>query len=124
MQAQQFYEQSQQAEEQLAHLDGQIEQLTEFTGHLKFFEENPEQETFASLGKGVYFPAKIQDKKLLVNSGAGIFVEKTIAEARELVLSQIKQLHEFRVGLQRMLDGFAQELEKIAKNIEQERPSK
>ncbi len=53
------------------------------------------EETYFGLGGGIYVPARVnKGKKLIVNVGAGVFVEKTIEELKEDVKKRIAEIEE------------------------------
>lgn len=116
--AQQYYEQSQQTEEQLLALREQLHQLAQFRESLEGFQHADKKEIFASFGRGIFFPAEIKSKDVLVDVGAGIFVKKTLSEAQTLVDKQIAKLHELRQTLQHLSETLSVKLEEIARSME------
>jgi len=74
-------------------------------------KEDENAELLVPIGGGSYIKAKLQEKdKVLVGMGAGITIEKTLAQAKETVQNRISQLEKTRTALQQQ---FTQVVERI-----------
>ncbi len=87
---------------------------------LKALSQNPESETLAPIGMGIYMPTKFSsDSKAIVHVGAGVAVEKDISSATNYLEAKIKEI---QVALQdtaaKKHDGLAQ-FEQIKSQINQ-----
>lgn len=112
------------------------EQLEEFAGQIHAFEERLQQveqhlselaavaesvrelssvgegELLVPLGAGVFSPANLQqERKLFMNVGAGVVVEKDASEAVALIRAQMDQLEQFRVEVQGSLDELRKQMQ-------------
>ena len=99
-QAVQFVQQMQTLETYLSELSG-LEQnllgaLRDAAGvieSINAMRQSPESDTLMPLGMGVFVPTKIMaGRKIVVDIGAGVAVEKDHASAINLLESQIKEL--------------------------------
>jgi len=74
-------------------------------------KEEENADLLVPVGGGSYVKAKLQEKNtVLVGMGAGVTVEKTLAQAKETVQNRISQLEKTRASLQQQ---FTQIIEKI-----------
>jgi len=112
-------------EEQMQQLQHQIEQLSqnisEFEHSIKSLDElkgKSGEETFVPLSGGIYAKANLQDTgKFVVNVGAGIAVEKSLEQTKEIIERQLTEMKGYKdqmsKGLQ-LLASRAQEIEEMA----------
>ena len=74
-------------------------------------KEEENADLLVPVGGGSYVKAKLQEKNtVLVGMGAGVTVEKTLAQAKETVQNRISQLEKTRASLQQQ---FTQIIERI-----------
>lgn len=113
----------QQSNEIKVHLDFIIAQITEleiFSKDLSLLKEEEKEETLSYIGRGVYLPSKITDKKLFVEVGSGVIVRKTIEETLSIIENQTKSLKESKLHLTGELDKYAEmiysAIEKVKKS--------
>lgn len=113
----------QQSNEIKVHLDfiiGQITELEIFSKDLSLLKEEEKEETLSYIGRGVYLPSKITDKKLFVEVGSGVIVRKTIEETLSIIENQTKSLKESKLHLTGELDKYAEmiysAIEKVKKS--------
>jgi prefoldin alpha subunit len=105
-------------ESTLNFVETQIVELKGFNESIDSLNKADSDEFFAPLGKGVFIRSKKISDTLLVDAGAGVFVNKTSEDAQTLIAQQIKKLEEIKVTLTNQLGEFAQELDRIRKSIE------
>ncbi len=75
-------------------------------------EEKEEAPLIVPIGGGSYIKAKLESaEKVIVGMGAGVSVEKSLAEAKETVGNRISQLENSRRTLQQQLTQVAQKME-------------
>lgn len=79
-------------------------------------KENEKSELLVPIGGTSYIKAKLENPdKIIVGMGAGVSVEKTRLEAREIIKKRLEDLEKARASLQQQ---FAQVAEKINLNRE------
>jgi len=67
-------------------------------------KEQPDAPLFVPIGGGSYVKAKLESSdKVIVGMGAGVSIEKTMAEAKTTVQNRIGELEKTRVSLQQQL---------------------
>ena len=84
-------QQIQQSQQQLQMLSKQVQELKALSENTKEISKTKENsEMYTNLGVGVHLKSQIKDiKHLLVNVGAGIFVQKTPEETIKIVDKQV-----------------------------------
>lgn len=79
-------------------------------------KERENSELFVPIGGSSYIRARLENPdKIVVGMGAGISVEKTLQEAREIIRKRLESLEKTRMSLRQQL---AQVLEKISEDRE------
>ena len=88
-----------QIKEQLKALDAQATELKNLSENLDELEKvSEDSESLIPVNSGVYLKGKITDKKkVIINVGSNIMVEKDIESAKHMVESQINQISDVRV---------------------------
>jgi len=109
-------EQMNQVQHQIGHLEGNISEFENSLASLKEIEGKDGEESFVPLSPGVYAKARIADtKKLVVNVGAGVAVEKSPQETAKIIEKQLNEMRQYREqmikGLQ-LLGARAEEVER------------
>ena len=67
-------------------------------------KENPEAPLFVPIGGGSFVKAKLESSdKIIVGMGAGVSIEKTIAEAKTTVQSRISEIEKTMMSLRQQL---------------------
>lgn len=78
-------------------------------------KESPDAPLFVPIGGGSFIKAKVESvEKVIVGAGAGVSVERSMAEAKETVQSRIGDLEKTRTALQ-------QQLVQVVDRIQQDR---
>lgn len=79
-------------------------------------KEKENSELLVPIGGGSYIRAKLENPdKVIVNMGAGVSIEKTLQEAKEIIKKRLENLEKTRTSLQQQ---FAQVLENISMDRE------
>jgi prefoldin alpha subunit len=100
--------------EQLKIIEQQISELSTFEEELGIIKEKSSQDMLVQIGKSVFAQVKIDpSSKLLVDVGAGYFINKNIDEVKLIVLEQKKRLESFKLQMSPELDKITQELQSI-----------
>jgi prefoldin alpha subunit len=75
-------------------------------------KEKENSELLVPIGGNSYIKAKLEDpEKVIVGMGAGISVEKTIQEAKEIIKTRLENLEKTRMSLQQQLAQIAERIE-------------
>jgi len=115
----QKYEYSKDLDDKVKVVEKEMSELETFELHLKEIDQSKDKHMLASLGKGVYIPTDITNKKLFVDVGAGILTRKTPAEAQKVISGQLKRLQEMRLLLGHTIETINQELQDLVAQIEE-----
>jgi prefoldin alpha subunit len=111
MQVQMIEQQSNQLNQQLQLIEQNIAEMQELELSLHEIDKKDSKEILANIGKRIYIPVEIKDKKLIVEVGNKNFVKKTIPETIVVIKDQTKKLEEER-------DRIVNELEDLQKKVE------
>lgn len=113
--------------QQLELIDQNILEMQELKRSLAEVEKDNSKEILASLGRGIYIPVEIKDKKLIVEIGKKNLIKKTIPETINLIEEQINKLSIGKESIRRKLEDLQDEIENIAsedeKNISEHKHS-
>lgn len=106
-----------------AHLENIDEQISELNSNKlvlsKFSELTVGDELRVPLTSGVYIKGELKDtKKVLINVGANVAVEKTPAEVEEILGGQITELSSYRENLVGQMKVYINRIEQIQKEFE------
>lgn len=124
MRAAELQQYSEQAEQQLALINNELVEMSNFEKNVDAFSKNSQKEIISSIGKGVYAKALLADKDFLVNVGSGVLVKKTPEETKKVVKSQLEKLEEAKAGLLAQMELFHNELYQLVGEIEKLRAEK
>ncbi len=107
------------------HLERLDQQLTEVVSMRKSLEEFKElegtEELKVPITSGIFACATLKSsKKVQVNVGSGIVVDKTIDQAIEMITSQLDQMAEYREQVLEQFNQLIQKAESLAKEIQGE----
>ncbi len=92
IQLQMMEQEARQLEQQLQLITQHLEDMEQLKSGLDELEKSENKEILANIGKGIYIPAEIKNKELLVEIGNKNLVKKTIPEAKEIIDEQVKKL--------------------------------
>jgi prefoldin alpha subunit len=109
-------------QQQIERVEEQISQINDIKHSLdQIAHANGGEESYVPLANGIFVRAKLEKvDDVLINVGASVCVKKSIAEAKELMDKQLKDILMFRSELMQRLENTykeAQELEKKAREI-------
>ncbi|MEK6935662.1 MAG: prefoldin subunit alpha [Nanoarchaeota archaeon] len=85
-----------QLEQQLQIIEQHISDMQKINNGLDEIEKTQDKEILANIGKGIYIPAQIKSKDLIVEIGSKNFVKKTIPETKKIIEEQLKKLIAFK----------------------------
>jgi len=110
MQIQMMEQEGQQLNEQLQMIDRNITEMNELKESLVEIEKG-EDNILANLGKGIYLPVEIKDRKLVVEVGRGNYVKKSIKDTEKVVEEQVLKLSEGKGQIMTRLNGLQMEMQ-------------
>ncbi|MFZ1970846.1 MAG: hypothetical protein WAU65_01555 [Candidatus Nanoarchaeia archaeon] len=88
-----------QLQQQLQSVVRGISELESLNLGLDEINQAKDKEIFAQIGKGIYIKSKLISEDLIINVGDNNFVNRTVPEVKELIISQIKRLKEVELEL-------------------------
>ena len=100
--------------QQLELIEQNILEMQELRRSLAEVDKDESKEILASLGRGIYIPVEIKDKKLIVEIGKKNLIKKTIPETINLIEEQITKLGIGKESIRRKLEDLQAEIENIA----------
>lgn len=96
-----------------------ITDLTYANKTLEGLEKEKNSELFVPIGGSSYVTAKLKDRdKVIVGMGAGVSVEKTWQEAKEIVQKRLEDLEKTRASLKRQFAGVAGKVDEDRSKLE------
>ena len=93
IQLQVIEQEANQLEQQLQLIEQNLAEMQELSSGLNELENSGEKDVLANIGKGIYIPAEIKSKELIVEVGNKNFVKKTIPETKKIIEEQIEKLN-------------------------------
>ena len=121
MQIQMMEQEAQQLNQQLQLIEQNVSEMQELGLSLDEVNKGESKEILASLGKGIYIPVEIKDKKLIVEVGKKNFVKKTIPETKNIISEQLAKLIGAKTQTLERLETLQKEISGLMHNIEKER---
>jgi len=87
---------------------------------LEFFEKVESVDALLNLGGGVFAYADVRDnKKVLVDVGAGVIIEKEVKEAIEILKNKKEEMEKTEQKLRELLNQIASQMMKIQEELEE-----
>lgn len=119
MQFQMVDSQVKQLKEQIQALNNQMQELQTLKQGLKDLESVEEgSEALIPLNAGVYLRGEVKDKKkVVINVGSNVMVDKDVESAKKMVESQIKELLEVRVNVTNNFNAMVEKARKLQREI-------
>ncbi|HLC47352.1 MAG TPA: hypothetical protein VJI75_06525 [Candidatus Nanoarchaeia archaeon] len=120
MEFQMLRKQVAQAQNTLQAIDGQVGELEKNSESISAIREVKQgTEIMASIVPGVMVPATIgETSSLLLTTGAGTVVKKSVQETIGIIAEQIKELGAYREVLSQQLDGLMEQAQMLEHEIE------
>ncbi|MEK6852709.1 MAG: prefoldin subunit alpha [Nanoarchaeota archaeon] len=105
-------------EQQLLLIESQGATFSQLYSDLEEVLKNKDAEILTNFGSGVFVRAKLTDnKKVLVNIGSRVVVEKSIEEARDIIEKQMNSMEELKNEIRTELLKNIGVLEKLERDI-------
>ncbi len=115
-----FEQEAQQLNQQLQLIEQNVSEMQDLELSLDEIEKKENNEILANLGKGIYIPVEIKDKKLIVEVGNKNFIKKTIPEAKEIIREQLVKLISAKSQISERLNALQSEIGKMMEGVEKE----
>ncbi len=96
----------------------QTHELEQLYSSLHALITSQESSIFAMLGKGVYIPAVRADRKLFVEVGADVLVQKSPQEVQAVIEQQLKRLKESQQLIENQLTFCMDALQSLMHQLE------
>ena len=117
MQFQMIEQEANQINQQLEIIDSNIAEINDINASLDELQKDETKEFLANLGKKIYLPVEIKDKKLIVEVGNKNFVKKTIPETKEIIEEQLNKLGTLRNQFSERVEAIEEEMKNLIKEI-------
>lgn len=108
---------------QLTLIDENLKDLTDLKGSLESMDKPEVKEIMVNIGKRVFVPVTIKEKKLLIDVGKNNFVKKTIPESFALIDEQIARLLSGKTQIMERLHELEEQMEELIKKVESRQKS-
>lgn len=100
---------------QLQLIEQNIIEMQELVSALGEIEN--EDEIMANLGKRIFIPVRIKEKKLVVDVGKGNFVKKSIPDVKKIIEEQISGLMNRKGRIMKGLEELQEQMERLFSEI-------
>lgn len=110
----QMQQQSQIAEQQFLELEMLKENLANFS------EFNSGANSFSLIGSGIFAESQLKDtKNVIVKISSDIAVRKTVPEASELVVRQLKEIEKILINFEHQIQEHSQTIQKTEAELQE-----
>ncbi|MEK6914138.1 MAG: prefoldin subunit alpha [Nanoarchaeota archaeon] len=109
-----------QLNEQLQFLEQNTQEMDELINSLEEIKKDGVKEVMVNLGKRIFLPVDIKDKKFFVDVGKGNFVKKSAEEIKKTVEQERDKLKYNKNIIIRKLNDLQEEMEKMINEIQKE----
>ncbi|HLC86122.1 MAG TPA: prefoldin subunit alpha [Candidatus Nanoarchaeia archaeon] len=120
MEYQMMIQQVQQLHQNIENLEKHIHDISKLDENLDSISKvKPENETLMALGSGIFMKGILKDnKKLIMNVGSGVCVEKTVEEARETVKKQLNEVSILSQQMKEQANAVIEVVQELQKEFE------
>ena len=113
MRIQMMEQETNQLNEQLKAVDQNVAEMNDLKASLEEIESNDSKEIMANLGKRIFIPVDIREKKLIVEVGKGNFVKKNVSDTKKIVDEEGDKLMDAKNQIMGRLDELQNEMTKM-----------
>lgn len=106
-----------QINQQLEVVEQNIIELNELKDSLDEINKKDSKEFLANLGKKIFIPVDIREKKLIVDVGDKNFIKKSIPETKEIIKDQIDKLEILKMQFSERVESLQMEMQNIIMEI-------
>lgn len=121
MQMGMFEQRAQQIEQQLQIVDENLVDLERLKEGLDELKNAKGKEIFASIGRGIFVKARIEEDQVLTDVGGKNFIKKDVEESKNMLDDQIIRISAFKTQLLDELQNMNVDFQKFLNNIEDEK---
>jgi len=118
IQIQMMEQEVQQLNKQLQLIEQNISEMQDLKISFNEIENKENKEILTNLGKGIYLPVEIKEKKLIVEVGNKNFVKKTIPQTKEIIEDQLKKLISAKDQILEKLEALQTEITRLMEKLE------
>jgi len=115
-----LHQEIQQMEQHNSLIENEMGSLEKLYSGLANFETGKE-EILASVGKGIFFPAKLTGSEMFVEVGAGIILKKNKEEVKKLIENQIDRLGKSKILLGQEIEFRFSALQELMQRFEEQK---
>lgn len=120
MQIQMMEQEVNQLNQQLQLIEQNIKEMGDLLESLEEIGNEQNKEILANLGKRIFIPVEIKDRKLIVEVGKGNFVKKSVPETKEVIGRESKKLMEGRAQIMERLTSLQMEMNNLIMEVQKE----
>jgi prefoldin alpha subunit len=120
MQIQMMEQEANHLNQQLEIIDQNSKELHELNESLDELEKKDTVSIMAGLGKKIFLPVEIKEKKLYVEVGNKNYVKKTISETKEVIDEQVNKLGLGKADILEKLNSLQMEINNLMINLQKE----
>ncbi len=116
---QQMGKQIKQGQQQLDALDEQLDGMARLLDDLDGLKDSENgSEMLSAIGDGLFVKASLKDNnRLIVNVGAGVAVERTVDETKEMITGKLGQAHKHREAMLEELQAMVEQARHAEKEL-------
>ena len=118
IQIQMMEQEVQQLNKQLQLIEQNISEMQDLKISFNEIENKENKKILTNLGKGIYLPVEIKEKKLIVEVGNKNFVKKTIPQTKEIIEDQLKKLISAKDQILEKLEALQTEITRLMEKLE------
>jgi len=115
IQLQMIEQEANQLEQQLQLIEQNLVEIQQLKASLNELNESKEKKILANIGRGIYIPAEIKSKELLVEVGGKNFVKKSVLETKEIIEGQIGKLNSAKQEIMERIEGLQGQMNGVMK---------
>jgi len=120
MQVQMMEQESNQLNQHLEIISQNLNEMEELKRSLEEIEKSDNNEILANLGKRIYIPVEIKEKKLIVEVGNKTYVKKSVKDTIDLIKTQIQKLNLAKDKISMDIEGLQDRFNVLIEEFEKE----
>lgn len=124
LKAQIMEQEGNQLNQQLELISQNVNELNEVKSSLIEIEKKDCKEMLANIGKKIFIPAEIKEKKLYIDVGNKVVLEKTPLEAIKIIDEQIEKLEIAKNQVTEELDKLHLRVQELLNNVSKKKDKK
>jgi prefoldin alpha subunit len=106
--------------EQLKMVDSNVAEMNDLIASLEEIDSTDTKEIMANLGKRIFIPVDIREKKLIVEVGKGNFVKKSVGDTKKIVVEESDKLAEAKNQIMSRLNELQEDMNKMIMEFQKE----